>query len=359
MTSIRSTARVPTTGIRRTTRRSALMRDAVIAIQRSALLAAVALDPAAPGRRTICSARAGGCIGCRRPCGCIAVIVIGLRWRTLRAGVSGARTPDASTRAPRPSRRRREDCTRRRGGRASRRHPVRRCSSRASSTEPRARLAGASSLTIDVTGHQWWWEVEVRRSAAQPIVHDRQRDSHPGRPAGRFELTLADVIHSFWVPNLHGKSDSIPGTSTSIWLQADQPGVFRGQCAEFCGLQHAHMASSRRRSRRRIRRWLADQLTAAASRPTRRARRAARCSCTRPCAHVPHDPRHDAGAPLGPDLTHLASRGTHRRRHAAKHRGQPGRLDRRSAGDQAGRADAAECSCRATICSVARRTWRG
>jgi cytochrome c oxidase subunit II len=55
-------------------------------------------------------------------------------------------------------------------------------------------------------------------------------------------LTSHDVIHSFWVPNLQGKRDLIPGHETSLWLQADHPGVFRGQCAEFCGHQHAHMA---------------------------------------------------------------------------------------------------------------------
>ena len=56
------------------------------------------------------------------------------------------------------------------------------------------------------------------------------------------KVTSRDVIHSFWAPNLHGKRDLIPGYTTAIWLDADQPGIFRGQCAEFCGLQHAHMA---------------------------------------------------------------------------------------------------------------------
>ena len=56
------------------------------------------------------------------------------------------------------------------------------------------------------------------------------------------KVTSRDVIHSFWVPNLQGKRDLIPGYTTAIWLQADRAGVFRGQCAEFCGMQHAHMA---------------------------------------------------------------------------------------------------------------------
>ena len=62
-----------------------------------------------------------------------------------------------------------------------------------------------------------------------------------GRPVV-LKVTSRDVIHSFWAPNLQGKRDLIPGYTTAIWLQADRPGIFRGQCAEFCGLQHAHMA---------------------------------------------------------------------------------------------------------------------
>ncbi len=62
-----------------------------------------------------------------------------------------------------------------------------------------------------------------------------------GRPV-MIRGTSNDVIHSFWVPNLHGKRDLIPSRVTTEWIQADRPGRYRGQCAEFCGLQHAHMA---------------------------------------------------------------------------------------------------------------------
>ena len=103
-------------------------------------------------------------------------------------------------------------------------------------------LAAADPLTIEVIGHQWWWE--VRYEAANPtdrVVTANEIHIPVGRPV-RINLRSDDVIHSFWVPSLHGKQDLIPGHPTTTWLQADRPGVFRGQCAEFCGLQHAHMA---------------------------------------------------------------------------------------------------------------------
>jgi cytochrome c oxidase subunit 2 len=101
--------------------------------------------------------------------------------------------------------------------------------------------AAARALTITVTGRQWWWQVD-----------------YPARPGGRafrtaneihipvgvpvlVRLRGADVIHSFWVPALAGKTDTIPGRENVTWLQADRAGVYRGQCTEYCGAQHAHM----------------------------------------------------------------------------------------------------------------------
>jgi cytochrome c oxidase subunit II len=93
-------------------------------------------------------------------------------------------------------------------------------------------------LTIRVIGHMWWWEV---RYPEQRIVTANEIHIPAGQPV-RLELTSADVIHSFWVPRLHGKRDLIPGLETVFWIQADEPGVYRGQCAEYCGTQHANMA---------------------------------------------------------------------------------------------------------------------
>src|SRR5256885_8335110 len=100
----------------------------------------------------------------------------------------------------------------------------------------------SSALTIDVTGHQWWWEIQYE----DPLPNLRQRTAYEihipiGRPVV-IKVESQDVIHSFWAPNLQGKRDLIPGYVTAIWMQGDREGRFRGQCAEFCGNQHAHMA---------------------------------------------------------------------------------------------------------------------
>lgn len=105
-----------------------------------------------------------------------------------------------------------------------------------------ASLHASSALTIEVTGHQWWWEVTYDDAVASRRVQTANEIHVPlGRPVV-LKVTSRDVIHSFWAPNLLGKRDLIPGYTTAIWFHADRAGVFRGQCAEFCGLQHAHMA---------------------------------------------------------------------------------------------------------------------
>jgi len=96
---------------------------------------------------------------------------------------------------------------------------------------------GPAVLRIDFTGQQWWWSVHYPASG----VRLRNELRLPvGRPVD-IHVGSRDVIHSFWVPRLGGKLDAIPGRIGVVRLQADQPGTFRGQCAEFCGLNHAHM----------------------------------------------------------------------------------------------------------------------
>jgi cytochrome c oxidase subunit 2 len=92
-------------------------------------------------------------------------------------------------------------------------------------------------LRIDVTGHQWWWEM---RYPERNIRLRNELHIPVGTPVD-IHLTTADVIHAFWVPRLGGKLDAIPGRTTILRLQAEQPGIYRGQCAEFCGLHHARM----------------------------------------------------------------------------------------------------------------------
>jgi cytochrome c oxidase subunit 2 len=98
------------------------------------------------------------------------------------------------------------------------------------------------ALTIDITGHQWWWEVQYEDpDPSKMIVTANEIHIPTGEPI-QFKLRAADVIHSFWPPNLNGKRDLIPGYTSTHWFKADTAGIYRGQCAEFCGLQHAKMA---------------------------------------------------------------------------------------------------------------------
>ena len=99
-----------------------------------------------------------------------------------------------------------------------------------------------TALTIAVTGHQWWWEVEYESpDVSQRFVTANEIHVPVGQMV-QIRLRAADVIHSFWAPNLNGKRDLIPGYTSTLWFKADTAGVFRGQCAEFCGLEHAKMA---------------------------------------------------------------------------------------------------------------------
>ena len=96
-------------------------------------------------------------------------------------------------------------------------------------------------LEIEVTGHQWWWSVRYPAATPSETVVTANELHVPVGQQVRLMLTSDDVIHSFWVPQLNGKRDLIPGRVTTLVSHADRPGVFVGQCAEFCGFQHAHM----------------------------------------------------------------------------------------------------------------------
>jgi cytochrome c oxidase subunit 2 len=103
-------------------------------------------------------------------------------------------------------------------------------------------LSTPEAVNIEVIGHQWWWEVHYIAPAPNQHVITANEIHIPVGQTVVLTLKSRDVIHSFWVPNLHGKRDLIPGHVTTLAFQADKPGLFRGQCAEFCGYQHAHMA---------------------------------------------------------------------------------------------------------------------
>ena len=163
------------------------------------------------------------------------------------------------------------------------------------------------TLTIEVTGHQWWWE--ARYLSPQPgQVFETANELHipVGRPV-RLKLASADVIHSFWVPALTGKTDAIPGRTNESWLQADRPGVYRGQCTEFCGMEHAKMALYVvAQPEAQFETWRLGQLAAAAAASGQpgQAIFEARCGA----CHTVRGTQ--AGGIVGPDLTHLMSRAT-------------------------------------------------
>lgn len=166
-----------------------------------------------------------------------------------------------------------------------------------------------AELTIEVTGKQWWWEVRYLHDQPGLIVRSANEIHIPVGVRVRVLLRAQDVIHSFWVPGLHGKTDMIPGRTNVTWLQADEAGQWRGQCAEFCGLQHAKMALVViAEPRAAFDAWLAKERQPAAE-PADAATLAARetflASGCIMCHAVRGTPAH---ASAGPDLTHVASR---------------------------------------------------
>lgn len=108
------------------------------------------------------------------------------------------------------------------------------------SLRPFAGSAGAS-LRVEVTGHQFWWHVVYHRPGQPPVVSANEIRLPVGERV-EFALTSADMIHSFWIPALGGKMDLIPGRTNRLSLLATRAGIYRGQCAEFCGTSHARMA---------------------------------------------------------------------------------------------------------------------
>jgi cytochrome c oxidase subunit II len=167
-------------------------------------------------------------------------------------------------------------------------------------TSTAAPSRSSTSLSVNVIGHDWWWEV---RYPGTPVV--TANEIHiPVRTRVYLSASTADVIHSFWIPELNRKIDMIPGRTGHIVLDADRPGVFRGQCSEFCGLQHAHMAVSVvAESQRSFRRWLAANAA-----PARSGNAAAFLASG--CGDCHQIRGTAARGDVGPDLTHLELRRT-------------------------------------------------
>jgi cytochrome c oxidase subunit 2 len=171
-----------------------------------------------------------------------------------------------------------------------------------------APAAAQTKLTVRAVGHQWFWEFDyggTRRIATADEMHI------PVRTPVLVDAETVDVIHSFWVPELNRKIDTIPGQHNKIELYADKVGRYRGQCNQFCGLQHAHMAFYVFADPpAKFRAWLARQQKPAAAPTTALARRGEQVFMNGPCSTCHTIRGTSAHGYVGPDLTHFASRTT-------------------------------------------------
>lgn len=163
------------------------------------------------------------------------------------------------------------------------------------------------AYTVHVVGRQWWWEVQY---PTQQFTTANEIRIPVGEPV-RFVLSSPNVIHSFWVPELQGKMDLVPGRTNSMWLQADRPGVYRGECAEFCGVQHAKMNFLViAMSQDEFAAWVRQQQAPAATPTDPLAQQGQQVFFDAKCMDCHAIKGTDATGQLGPDLTHLASRQT-------------------------------------------------
>jgi cytochrome c oxidase subunit 2 len=167
---------------------------------------------------------------------------------------------------------------------------------------------GPAALTIEVTGQQWWWKARyLDENPSRTLTTANEIHIPVGKPV-RIELLGADVIHSFWVPTLAGKTDAIPGQVNTAWIEASAPGRYRGQCAEYCGAQHAHMGFDIVADPPdAFAKWLDAQL-APALEPTSEESKQGERDFEFHCGAC-HTVRGTmAGGTVGPDLTHIMSR---------------------------------------------------
>jgi cytochrome c oxidase subunit 2 len=162
-------------------------------------------------------------------------------------------------------------------------------------------------MTIDVTGRQFFWEVQYPDAGA---VTANEIHIPVGVPVA-IKLRTKDVLHSFWVPGLNRKMDAIPGRTNELDLKANRPTVLRGQCAEFCGQQHANMAFLLvAEEPARFEAWLKGQAAGAATPATASAREGEQVFMRSGCAACHTLRGTQATGNVGPDLTHLGSRST-------------------------------------------------
>jgi cytochrome c oxidase subunit 2 len=164
-------------------------------------------------------------------------------------------------------------------------------------------------LLLKVTARQWWWEVQYEEGGPSEFVTDANEIHLPVGRTVAIDLHSPDVIHSFWVPNLHGKRDMIPGHPTRIFLRADEPGTYWGQCAEFCGYEHAKMRFAVIvEPPDQFKSWLEAQRKPAAPPQSDSERRGQQVFLGTTCIMCHTIQGTPARGTVGPNLTHIASR---------------------------------------------------
>ena len=170
-------------------------------------------------------------------------------------------------------------------------------------------IPGADDLTIRVRGAQWWWNVEYLDPVPEQHFQTANEIHIPVGRNVRFLLEGDDVIHSFWVPSLAGKQDLIPGRLNQISVRAERAGVYRGQCAEFCGLQHAHMGFLVIADpQAAFDAWVAAQRQPAPATSQEELVAGQQAFVTKACAACHTIRGTPAVGTTGPDLTHVGSR---------------------------------------------------
>lgn len=172
-----------------------------------------------------------------------------------------------------------------------------------------ASAAANEKLSITVTGKQWWWDVQYNAADVSKTLRTANELHLPVGVPVRIILHSDDVIHSFWVPSLVGKQDLIPGRENDVSFTPTKIGIFRGQCAEFCGTQHAHMAFVIDvEPYADFIKWWEHQLQEAPAPATPLVQAGYNYITTRQCAVCHTIAGTPAGGRVGPDLTHFASR---------------------------------------------------
>lgn len=169
-------------------------------------------------------------------------------------------------------------------------------------------MASPADLTVVVHGKQWWWDIEYPGSGTPPLKIANEIHIPVGRNV-RVELEGDDVIHSFWVPSLAGKQDLIPGRKNVLNIRAEREGVYRGQCAEFCGMQHAHMAFLVIADEAgEFQKWSQSQAAPSVAATNPEIETGREVFLSKPCAACHTVRGTSAKGGTGPDLTHVGSR---------------------------------------------------